>query len=90
MSSQDNQLTLEPISEGTASTTVGEELLRIVANIESAYASLKEKGATISNPETTDYLSATIDSIPTADVVFDPDTGILTITTSKRVEGELC
>ena len=64
--------------------TMGLLVDNIADGVERAYTVLKNKGVEPTQPETVANLAGTIDSIPTADVVFDPYTGILTITTSKR------
>lgn len=70
--------------------TMGVLVDNIADDVKRAYTVLKNKGVEPTQPETVANLADTIDSIKTADVVFDPDTGLLTITTSQRVEGELC
>lgn len=64
--------------------TMGLLVDNIADGVERAYTVLKNKGVEPTQPETVANLADTIDSIKTADVVFNPDTGILTITTSKR------
>lgn len=61
--------------------TIQSEIDRIKGNVEDAYTSLSNKGATIPSSQTSDNLASTIDSIEVADVTYDDSTGILTITT---------
>lgn len=62
--------------------SVQSEINRIRKNLENAYALLNLRGATIPDKQVSDNLTNTIDSIKTADVQYDSDSKILTITSN--------
>lgn len=66
--------------------TIGDLIDIIEDGVVRAYTVLKNKGVQpdTEKPETAANLADTIDIIKTADVDFDPITGILAITTVKR------
>ena len=87
MSAQEKEsLTLVPVSEGDddTATTVGDEITRIIGNIADSYTAVKTKGVTIlsTTPETSDNLPGAIAAIKVSEVIYDPTSRRLTITTT--------